>query len=130
MINEIQKHKFQIVTIKDPEPGTWVVTAGADSKLSGLISVISTLLFRYGFTSDEPISISRAPGLPLKGANNYLAISPNDDTLVGNLTSVDVVWEGNELNLLLKRKVVSSTEVLYYTNPFEIPKKGFKFYVS
>lgn len=115
----------------EPEPGTWTIQAGSTtSPLSGLISVLSSLLFRYGFTVDEPVAISRAAGQPLKGSRTYLSISPNDDTLVGNLTSVDLVWQDNILNFPLKRKVVSATEVLYYTDSFEIPKKGFKFYVS
>lgn len=112
-------------------PGAWTLKVKTDKEYTGSVSVVSDLLFKYGFSKIEPKSIIQTAFVPLLASKNYLAISPSDDTKIGTLSEVELFVGATKLQTIpLTRKIGSDGEVMYVTTPFDLPNGGFRFYVS
>uniref|UniRef100_A0A182T8Y9 VWFA domain-containing protein n=1 Tax=Anopheles maculatus TaxID=74869 RepID=A0A182T8Y9_9DIPT len=127
---------IRVVNVADPSPGKWNIKAAANSSHSVLLSGLSEVLFKFGFSLLEPqdtVSLSHQP--VLKKAN-YLAIEPTDPQLIKTLDSVTIVSHnvgtpgGARFNFTLPLKLVPGTTALYRTDAFDVPRQQFKLTIN
>lgn len=151
-----QSDNIQVVNVENPIPGEWNVKATSDSAHSVRLTAISDIVFNFGFTLKTPQTISETFFNPLKGwpdkivffnlkkkifllpldELNVLSISPSNNTLIHNLTSVQIslFYDKNGVPLrpisfsldLKKIEGTDDTDDLYITQPFQPPRQPFK----
>lgn len=147
---------IKVVNVENPIPGEWNVKATSDSAHSVRLTAISDIVFNFGFTLKTPQRMSETFFNPLKGIAktfsnlipnlqnqfsfldelNVLSISPSNNTLIHNLTSVQIslFYDKNNVpqrpisfNLDLKKiDGTNDTDSLYITQPFQPPRQPFK----
>ncbi|XP_035900028.1 hemicentin-1-like [Anopheles stephensi] len=127
---------IRVVNVADPSPGRWNIKAGSNSSHSVLLSGLSEVLFKFGFSLLEPqdtVSLSHQPVLK---KTNYLAIEPTDPQLIKTLDSVTIVSHnvgapgGARFNFTLPLKLVPGTSALYRTEAFDVPRQQFKMTIN
>ncbi|XP_037039189.1 hemicentin-1-like isoform X2 [Bradysia coprophila] len=127
---------LKVVNVENPIPGEWNVIATSDSAHSVRLTAISDIVFNFGFTLKPPQTISETFFNPLKDELNVLSISPSNNTLIHNLTSVQISLFYDKNNIP-PRPIIFSLELektqgedgaddLYITKPFQPPRQPFK----
>lgn len=146
---------IKVVNVENPIPGEWNVKATSDSAHSVRLTAISDIVFNFGFSLKTPQKIAETFFNPLQSLQiiicnwsskliksfildelNVLSISPSNNTLIHNLTSVQIslFYDKNEqpqkpfsFTLNLKKIAgTNETDDLYITQPFQPPRQPFK----
>ncbi|XP_055376724.1 hemicentin-1-like [Condylostylus longicornis] len=138
--------QLKILNVPNPQPGNWNVKAGSDSEHSVKFTANSNLKFNFGFTtSNNEATIQYLNIHPVQ--QNILKITPSENDLIHNLTSVELqLIESNDnfiksdlstmspqnINLTLNRLEPDSISgsIIYGTKEFEPPHSMFKIYVN
>lgn len=91
-------NNVQIVNIKDPIPGQWLLKFNSDSRHSIRATGLSSLDFQHGYSREPTANMEETYHRPLKGAPTYLLINATELLEPGLFTKVQLIdLKGNIL---------------------------------
>ncbi|XP_053681415.1 hemicentin-1-like [Anopheles nili] len=138
MRDVLNLENIRVVNVADPSPGKWNIKATANSSHSVLLSGLSEVQFKFGFSLLEPRDTVSLSHQPVLNRANYIAIEPTDPYLIEDLHSVTITSHNVGVpavdeavfNFTLPLVRVLETGELYRTDPFSAPRQQFKMTVN